>query len=101
MNAVVDGLKGKKITDFAGVKVEAIRDYSAAKRYEVATDCYKDMDTPKCNCVYYELEGGSFVCVRPSGTEPKLKVYYSLKAKDEAAANAKLEAVQAAVKVIL
>ena len=59
------------------------------------------MDIPKCNCVYYELDGGSFICVRPSGTEPKLKIYYSLKAKDEKTANEKLVQLKAAVNDLL
>ena len=101
MNAVVDGLKTLPVTDFAGVKVEAVRDYSAAKRKIVATGEVEEMEIPKCNCVYYELEGGSFVCVRPSGTEPKLKIYYSLKAKDEASANAKLAEMQTSVNDLL
>ncbi len=100
MNSVVDGLKTLKVTDFAGVEVEAVRDYSAAKR-TAADGSVTEMDIPKCNCVYYELSGGSFVCVRPSGTEPKLKIYYSLKAKDEAAANAKLTELQASVGALL
>jgi phosphoglucomutase len=75
MNAVVDGLKGLRPTDFAGIAVEAVRDYSSAKRYVYANGATEEMDIPKCNCVYYELAGGSFVCVRPSGTEPKLKIY--------------------------
>ena len=100
MNAVVDALKTLKVDEFAGVKVEAVRDYSKAKR-TAADGSVSDMDIPKCNCVYYELEGGSFVCVRPSGTEPKLKIYYSLKDKDEAAANAKLAQIQAAVGALL
>ena len=41
------------------------------------------MNIPQTNAVYYELENGSFICVRPSGTEPKLKIYYSVRAKDE------------------
>ena len=101
MNAVVDALKSMKPTDFAGIKVEAIRDYSAAKRTVLENGAVEDMDIPKCNCVYYELAGGSFVCVRPSGTEPKLKIYYSLKAKDEAAANAKLAELQKDVNAML
>ena len=100
MNAVVDGLKTVKVDEFAGIKVNAIRDYSAAKR-TAADGTVTEMDIPKCNCVYYELEGGSFVCVRPSGTEPKLKIYYSLKATNEAAANAKLVELQAAVNALL
>ena len=101
MNAVVDGLKSMKPAAFAGLEVVAIRDYSAAKRTVLASGSVEEMDIPKCNCVYYELAGGSFVCVRPSGTEPKLKIYYSLKAKDEAAANAKLVELQADVNALL
>ena len=101
MNAVVDALKDKQPTEFAGVAVEAIRDYSAAKRTVLAAGKTETMDIPKCNCVYYELAGGSFVCVRPSGTEPKLKIYYSIKAENEAAANAKLVQIQAAVNALL
>ena len=101
MNAVVDALKTLPVQEFAGVDVVAIRDYSAAKRTEIASGKVSEMDIPKCNCVYYELEGGSFICVRPSGTEPKLKIYYSLKAKDEAAASNKLAQMQMAVNALL
>lgn len=101
MNGVVNALKTMKPTDFAGLTVKAIRDYSAAKRTVLDSGMVEEMDIPKCNCVYYELEGGSFVCVRPSGTEPKLKIYYSLKAKDEKAANEKLVEMKAAVATLL
>ena len=101
MNAVVDALKTLSVNEFAGVNVVAIRDYSAAKRTEIASGDVTEMDIPKCNCIYYELDGGSFICVRPSGTEPKLKIYYSLKAKDEAAANEKLGEIQLAVNALL
>ncbi len=101
MNAVVNGLKTISVEEFAGIKVQAIRDYSAAKRKEIASGKVEEMDIPKCNCVYYELEGGSFICVRPSGTEPKLKIYYSLKAKDESLANDKLAQLQVAVNALL
>ena len=101
MNAVVDALKTLPVTDFAGESVVAIRDYSAAKRTEMASGNVSEMDIPKCNCIYYELQGGSFICVRPSGTEPKLKIYYSLKAKNEAAANEKLAQIQLSVNALL
>ena len=101
MNGVVDSLKRLKIDDFGGIKVQAFRDYSAAKRTDYQSGTTEEMSIPKCNCVYYELEGGSFVCVRPSGTEPKLKIYYSLRAKDEETANAKLVEVQASVNELL
>ena len=101
MNAVVDGLKGMPVKQISTEKVLAIRDYSNSKRTDVQTGKVESLDIPKCNCVYYELEGGSFICVRPSGTEPKLKVYYSLKAKDEKTAMQKLEQMQSAVSELL
>lgn len=101
MNAVVDALKNVKVDKFASYNVVGFRDYSADKRLDYATGKTEALNIPKCNCVYYELEGGSFICVRPSGTEPKLKVYYSVKAKDEAAAKAGLEGMKQAVAELL
>ena len=85
MNAVVDKMKGLKVEKIADFSVLAIRDYSTGKR-TLSDGAIEQMDTAKVNAVYYELSGGSFVCIRPSGTEPKLKVYYSIPAKDELSA---------------
>ena len=100
MNAVVDALKTVSVEGFGPFKVEAVRDYSASIRRTVDGKT-ETLDIPKCNCVYYELEGGSFICVRPSGTEPKLKIYYSVKAASEAEAEQELEAAKASVKELL
>lgn len=101
MNAVVDALKTVRVDSFADYKVVGMRDYSADKRIDYLTGKEEALNIPKCNCVYYELEGGSFVCVRPSGTEPKLKVYYSVKAKDKEAAKKGLEEMKSAVASLL
>jgi phosphoglucomutase len=101
MNAVVDGLKEIKVRELARIPVLAIRDYSADVRTDMVTDEKTALNIPKCNCVYYELQGGSFVCVRPSGTEPKLKVYYSVKADDKVEAEDKLVELKAAVANLL
>ncbi len=100
MNAVVDALKTVRVEAFGSFAVEAVRDYSASLRRS-ADGTAEPLDIPKCNCVYYELAGGSFICVRPSGTEPKLKIYYSIKAKDEAGAEAALQAAQKDVNALL
>ena len=100
MNAVVDGLKKLSVAAFGPFQVTAMRDYSASVR-TLADGTKETLDIPKCNCVYYELEGGGFICVRPSGTEPKLKIYYSVKAADESAAQATLALIQKDVEKIL
>ncbi len=100
MNAVVDALKQAEVSSFGPFAVEAVRDYSAGLRKDSKGGC-TPLNIPRCNCVYYELAGGSFVCVRPSGTEPKLKIYYSVKAESEAAANAVLEEVKRDVDALL
>ena len=101
MNAVVDGLKKITVRELADFPVVATRDYSADVRIETATGKKEPLGIPKCNCVYYELQGGSFVCIRPSGTEPKLKVYYSVRAGDECEAECKLIELKAAVANLL
>ena len=93
MNAVVDKMKTVAISEVAGIKVVATRDYSKAER-KLADGTVESIDCSKVNAVYYELEGGSFICIRPSGTEPKLKVYYSLKCENESQAAEKFEMVK-------
>ena len=101
MNAVVDGLKANPITKFDIYKVTCVRDYSKNIKTDVATGEQSEIGSPTTNCVYYELENGSFICVRPSGTEPKLKIYFSVKAQNKADAEAALAKMQAAVKEII
>ncbi len=100
MNAVVDALKSVKISAFGPFAVEAVRDYSSSVR-RTADGKEQTLDIPKCNCVYYELAGGSFICVRPSGTEPKLKIYYSVRAENEAAADRALQEAKTDVTALL
>lgn len=85
MIAVVDKMKAATVTELGGIKVVATRDYSSLER-KTADGKTEKIDCSPANAVYYELENGGFVCIRPSGTEPKLKVYYSLPAADKTAA---------------
>ena len=94
MNAVVDKMKTVPISQIGGVKVVATRDYSKPQK-TLADGSVVALDSAKTNAVYYELEDGSFVCLRPSGTEPKLKLYYSVRAEDEESAKSKFEKIKA------
>ncbi len=101
MNSVVDKLKTKKVSKFDIYKVASIRDYSNGIKTDVATGEQSEIDSPVTNCIYYELENGSFICVRPSGTEPKLKVYYSVRANTEADAENAFAKMKTAVDKLL
>ena len=65
---------------FGDVKITAVRDYQTGLR--TVNGQSEEMGLPKSNVLYFELEGGSWLCVRPSGTEPKIKLYVSAKAED-------------------
>lgn len=101
MNAVVDKMKTKKVVTIGGVPLVGKRDYSVPVRYDFVRNVKKAIDIPATNCVYYELQGGGFVCLRPSGTEPKLKIYYTIKAEDYNSAETLYEAVKADFEKIL
>ena len=80
MNAIMDKLHTLRPEKIGDTQIEFISDYQ--KRTTYNKDGSIDMITlPKTNAVYYGLEGGNWLCVRPSGTEPKLKIYVSISDK--------------------
>ena len=60
-------------------KVTQARDYQADTCRDMATGAVTPTRLPKSNVLYYDLEDGAWLCVRPSGTEPKIKLYYGVK----------------------
>ena len=74
MAALMQALRDQAPADFDGVKVTAVRDYKAGNRRDNQGNVTK-LEQPASNVLYYELEDGGWICVRPSGTEPKIKLY--------------------------
>ena len=79
----MSGLREDPPKEIGGCKVLAVRDYQAGIRRDTATGAEEKVDLPSSNVLYYELEDGVWACVRPSGTEPKIKVYYGVRAASE------------------
>lgn len=82
---------------FAGHKVTAVRDYKLDEITDLATGEKKPTGLPNSNVLYYELTDDAWVCVRPSGTEPKVKFYYGVKGTSLADADEKSDAMGKAV----
>ena len=76
MKEIMYKLRSTPPTEIAGVKVTHIRDYLAGTVTETATGRVEGTGLPSSDVMYYSLEGGDVIVVRPSGTEPKVKFYY-------------------------
>ncbi len=77
-----------------GYKVLAVRDYQADTRLDLESGTVTATGLPKSNVLYYELEDNAWCCVRPSGTEPKIKFYYGVKGTSMEDAREKLEGLK-------
>lgn len=75
----IDSLRNTTIASVAGVKVVTALDYKLSTEINNLTNEQKNIDLPKSNVLKYVLEDDSWFVVRPSGTEPKMKVYLSVK----------------------
>ncbi len=76
---IMNTLRQNPPAEFAGYKVTAVRDYKENTVKDLATGEVKPTGLPNSNVLYYELTDDAWVCVRPSGTEPKVKFYYGVK----------------------
>ncbi len=91
MASIMKGLRENAPKDFAGIAVTKVTDYAKPE----------ETGLPKANVLIYGLADGSTVIVRPSGTEPKIKIYYTTKGKDLAEAQARKDILAQAAKGIL
>ena len=91
MAGIMSGLRQNPPTEIGGYKVEKVTDYQNTA----------ETGLPAANVLVYALDGGATVIVRPSGTEPKIKTYFTTLGKTLAEAEAQKEALAAALKPIL
>lgn len=82
---------------FAHIGITAIRDYLDGTRTETSSGKTEILVLPASDVLYFETRDGSWFCVRPSGTEPKIKIYYGVSAAEAAAAEEKLRTLQTGV----
>ena len=91
MAGIMNGLRKNPPAEIGGYKVASVTDYQDTEKTGL----------PKANVLIYALEGGATVVVRPSGTEPKIKTYFTTLGKDLAQAQAQKDRLAAALKPLL
>ncbi|AET68792.1 phosphomannomutase [Desulfosporosinus orientis DSM 765] len=94
MALIMDSFRQEEISQLSGIPVAKIDDYERRVRKDSTTGETYDLQLPRSNVLRYSFVGGGFVMVRPSGTEPKIKFYFSVKADNLTAAKDSLTKVK-------
>ena len=81
ISKIRENIRKDDLQEFAGLNVEAIRDYDIDERRNLEDGTISHMGLPKANVMYYELENHAWLAVRPSGNEPKIKFYFGVNEK--------------------
>lgn len=97
IQTIMNTLRDNTPAAFGDWTVEKARDYQKDVVVDMASGTTTPTGLPKSNVLYYELNDAAWVCVRPSGTEPKVKFYYGVKGADMADADSKSKALGSAV----
>ena len=75
------GLRNKPINTLAGTEVILIQDFEKSEQLNLKTGLKSVLEFPKSNVLIFESKDGTRVAIRPSGTEPKIKFYFSVNMK--------------------
>ena len=86
--------RNEKITTIGGLSVVQVEDYLASEHINLATNERKSIELPKENVLKFLLENDSWVCLRPSGTEPKIKCYYGVREDSQEKSDTRLKTLK-------
>ncbi len=101
IKSMMTAMREKNIDRIGDYKVLTFKDYDKNIVKDMETGKITETGLPKSNVLYYELENNSWCCVRPSGTEPKIKLYMGIKGNSMDDANAKLNDLQQAMETLV
>ncbi|WP_108671843.1 phospho-sugar mutase [Peribacillus acanthi] len=90
IQSILSDFRSKRPLQLAGQKVVKIEDYLTSTQYDLVNSTDQAIHLPKSNVLKYTLEDGTWICLRPSGTEPKIKFYFGVRGKTMEEAEQKL-----------
>ncbi len=93
IQSIMTSLRENPPAEVGGYKILAIRDYKKDTIKNLATGEVTPTGLPASNVLYFEMENNTWICVRPSGTEPKIKLYYGVVGTSLEDADAKSKAL--------
>lgn len=97
IKSMMETMRNEPVESLGAYKVLALRDYKSGIRKDMVSGQESSLSLPESNVLYYELSDGAWCCVRPSGTEPKIKFYMGVKGESVADADKKLEELKSAM----
>ena len=98
---IMNNLRANAPKEIGGYQVTAVRDYKNDTITDTASGAVKATGLPSSNVLYYELTDDAWVCVRPSGTEPKVKFYFGIKGTSLEDADRKASDMKEAVSALV
>ena len=98
IQSMMEQIRKNPPTNIGDYQVEEFRDYKEGTRKNMADGTKKETGLPKSHVLYFQLEQGAWCCVRPSGTEPKIKFYIGVRGESLEGASTSLQALTEAVK---
>lgn len=91
---IMDEFRNDPPLEIANTRVRILRDYLSGLARDIIEDIESPVDLPKSNVLHFTLEDGSWFAARPSGTEPKIKFYFSVVAESKEESESKLKEVK-------
>ena len=82
INNIMDKLRSENCLNIFNQKIVEVYDYLKGEKNNLKNNNIKKINMPNSNVLYYKLENNGWFCIRPSGTEPKIKIYLGVKGKN-------------------
>ncbi|NMH69649.1 phospho-sugar mutase [Bacillus sp. RO3] len=97
IQGILRDFRNDPLKEVAGLAVVSSEDYKSSRKVDLQSGKESVIELPSSNVLKYHLEDGSWICLRPSGTEPKIKFYFSVIGRTQKDSDDKLHALQEAI----